>query len=213
MTAAAIEAVQFFTVSHVADPADLTGAWICGGLGVALGAVLLAWRPDLHRQPLRVLRGLVVVTVIVLLAWGVLSVLLREKMSLSATTSWLPMVSNFHRPWNSLLGDYATGFLQYGMIAGLVALWYRSGNRRPGQLVIIAAAVSSALLASVVALYRQIPIDTGQFFLALLAGAVAVRLDLALFGQRALLSAWARLWCHSPDDISPRQRRESTSPS
>lgn len=206
--AMAIEVLQLFTVSHVALIADLLAAWICAVGGAALGVALLWWSPEVHRRPLAVLRGIMLATTAGLLGWGALSIALHDAPASSAGGSWLPMVNHFDRSWDGLLGLYTVSFLQYGMIAGLVAMAYRARRRAPWTPVVLGAAVAAAVAGMGLAGYGGYPIDSGQILLGLLAGMMVSRIDGALFGHRRAEMEWVRAWCRSAPGTSPLERRE-----
>ncbi len=183
--AAAIETTQLFTISHVADLRDLASAGVCAGLGSVIGWRLVRRWPMLHQRPAVVLRRLVQVVALALLVWAVSPLALKDAPPSPVPISWLPMLDNFHRSWNGLLGDYTTGLLQYTLVAGLLVLWYRSNRRVPCKVPIIGLTLTSAILAGSVAAYRLNGFDTSQLLLAVLAGAIALRLDRAVFGKNA----------------------------
>ena len=181
--AVVIEAVQLFTISHVADVRDLASAWVWCGLASVVGWGLVHRWPGMHQRPAAVLRDLVVVVALVLIAWGVGSVMLKNTSSEPVSVVWLPMVDNFHRSWNGLLGEYTSGALQFSLVAGLLVLWYRSHRQPPRRLVIVGGTLATAIVAGAAAVYRHHTFDTAQLLLALLAAAAVVRLDRAVFGR------------------------------
>jgi len=185
----AIEALQFFTISHAADPADLTGGWICAALGGLAGWLLLRHWPNLHHRPRLVLQGLLAVVALVVLAWKSVSLLMIQPGGAPSCGSWMPLVNNFHRPWNSLLGDYTTGFLQYMIVGGVLAVWFRAMHRRPRVGPILGAALSAAIVEMAYTFQVHGPIDTGQLLLALLAGATVIGLDRAFWEPRETTAA------------------------
>ena len=73
---AAVEAAQLFTISHVADLRDLTWAWMCCLIGAALAWLVATCCPNLHRRPLTVMRGLVLIVACSLLVWATASMYL-----------------------------------------------------------------------------------------------------------------------------------------
>ncbi len=181
--AAAVEAVQLFTLSHVADPRDLLSACLCCLLGCVAGWRIAAGTPDIHRHPMTLLRGLVAIVSGVVLAWAVGSVILAKAQGTGHAT-WWPAIGNFHRSWNSLLGDYTTGLLQYTLVAGLIVLWGRATRHRPSAAMVITATAMIAVTSIIVGVFRGCNVDTAQLILALIGGIVAVRFDRAIFGNR-----------------------------
>jgi len=99
-------------------------------------------------------------------------------------TSWLPMASLFHRPWNSLLAHYTTGLFQYAVFAALLVLWLRASHRQLHWMWVVGATLAAALVGQLLAVGTGQPFDTAQLLLALLAGTIVVRLDRAIFGRR-----------------------------
>jgi len=185
----AIELMQLFTISHVTDPADLTGGWICAGLGAMAAWFALQWSPALHRRPRFVLQCVVAMMVAGVLVWKSLALLVMDVGHELTCGSWLPLMSSFHRPWNSVLGDYTTGFLQYAIVGGVLAVLWRSSHRRPPVLVVTGGVLVVAFLtmAYTTAIYR--PIDTGQGVVALLAGLTVIGLDRALWEKHTVASS------------------------
>jgi len=181
---AAIELLQLFTMAHVTDPADLTAGWICCGAAVAVGFKLVRLTPDLHRRPMLVLRWLVTIATVVLVLSRLVMLALDDPASTSAPLAWLPLVSNFHRTWNSVLGDYARGLMEYAIVAGLLVAWARAVRRRPWAGLVIVGPIALALITMIVSLYLGVPTDTAQLLLALAAGLVAVKADRVLFERR-----------------------------
>lgn len=182
--AATVEAAQLFTISHVADPRDLTWAAVCCLTGAASAALIAAARPNLQHRPLAVMRGLVLAVAFSLLVWATASMRLTEPAPHAPRTYWLPMITNFHRSWNGLLGDYITGLMQYTLVASLLLLWYRAQRRAPWLPLIVTFTGTCAVVAGMVAAARQQPFDTAQVFLAVAAAIVAIRMDRAVFGKR-----------------------------
>lgn len=182
--AAALELAQAFTLSHVADPRDLAWAWICSGIGTAVGGLAARWSADLHRRPLALLRGMVASIAVGLLVWMTATIHAVQAAPRSPRTSWLPMIGNFDRSWNGLLGDYVTGLLQYTLIAGLVLLWYRSRSRWPNPAWIVAVTAGCALAVGAGSVLRYRLFDTAQILLAIVGAVVAIRLHAAVFGRR-----------------------------
>jgi VanZ family protein len=183
--AAAVEGVQLFTISHVADPRDLAAAWLCALLGMGAGLAMEWHIPALHRRPGLVMRGLSACVAIGLCAWAAASIAGGrggENPSLAPVELW-PGLGSFHRPWNSLFADYVTGLLQYTIVAGLVALWCRSTRRggRPGIIALVTLGVAAGSL--IVRLLIGHPLDTTQLLLAGLAVWMVSRLDAAVFGR------------------------------
>jgi hypothetical protein len=119
-----------------------------------------------------------------LLVWARVSMHLAEPVPPPAQTSWLPMINNFHRSWNGLLGDYVTGLLQYTLAASLLLLWYRAQRRAPWLPLVVAFAGSCAIVAGMVAVSRHQPFDTAQVLLAVTGAIIAIRMDQAVFGKR-----------------------------
>jgi len=117
------------------------------------------------------------------LAWAVGSVILAKAQGTGQTT-WWPAIGNFHRSWNSLLGDYTTGLLQYTLVAGLIVLWGRATRHRPSGATVITATWMIAVTSIVVGVFRGCNVDTAQLILGLIGGIVAVRFDRAIFGDR-----------------------------
>jgi len=182
--AVVIEAAQLFTISHVADVGDLVAAWICCQLGSGGGWLLVSCRASIHERPGAVLRGLVAAAALVLFAWSTGSVILEGSPWVPASISWIPLLNNFDRTWNGLLGEYMEGLLRYALVAGLVVVAFRSHGRRPRGWLVIGVTLASAVLAAAVAAHRQQGLDTAQLALAVLAAAAAVRVDRAVFGTR-----------------------------
>jgi hypothetical protein len=183
--AAVVEAAQLFTLSHVADPRDLLSAWICCLVGCVAGWRIVRSAPDIHRHPLTLLRGLVAVVSGVVLAWAVGSVILAKAQGTGPAT-WWPAIGNFHRSWNSLLGDYTSGLLQYTLVAGLIVLWSRATRHRPSAAMVVTVTWMIAVTSIVVGVFRGYSVDTAQLILGLIGGIVAVRFDRAIFGERHL---------------------------
>jgi len=184
MLALAIEVVQLFTISHVADPRDLFSGWLCCLLGCVVGWKVVGRSPEIHRAPLTLLQGAVAVISGVMLAWAVGSVVLVKAAQSDGQATWWPAVGNFHRSWSSLLGDYTSGLLQYTLVAGLLILWGRATHHRPRPAMVLAATLAVAVISVVVGVYRGYSLDTAQLLLALIGGIAAVRFDRAIFGKR-----------------------------
>jgi len=182
--AATVEMLQLFTVSHVADPRDLLMAWAFCGLGTAVGSRVCARSQAGLPRPGTVLRGLVMVLALGIVGRAVVAVALPNSNPVPVATSWLPMAGSFHRPWNSLLAHYTTGLFHYAVFAGLLVLWLRASHRQLHWLWVVATTLAAALVGQLLAIGTGQPSDTAQLLLALLAAAMAIRLDRAVFGRR-----------------------------
>ncbi len=206
LLALAIETAQFLTISHVADPADLLTAWMFVGIGTALAWMLCAFSPRTIHQPLAVLRGLVFMAAAGLALWGIAGLLLGSTRSIPAAhSSWLPVAGNFERSWNSVLGDYTTGFFQYMLVAALIALWYRSRRMAPSTIIVFCLTVMTALLVGIAqAMLGRALLDTAIVLLASLAAAIVVRLDYAVFGHRAVTASSASSTNLLPSQMAQR---------
>jgi len=178
--ATVIELLQLFTVAHVADPRDLLIAWAFCGLGAAIGSRVIARSRCRLPQPANVLRGLVLVVAIGLAGRGAAAVLLPTGGEHAVMSSWLPMATSFHRPWDSLLGAYLSSLAWYGLFAGSLVLSFRAARRVPRWTASTTAA--AALVGQAVLAMSGQPVDTAHIFLALLAGGLVQRADRALFG-------------------------------
>jgi len=186
LLAAGIEAIQLFTVSHAAEPADLVGAVAAGILGTGAATVLLTARPFVHQYPGEVCCGVLAVAAAGLSLWAALAWTPSGPAGGASGASWLPVVGNFHRTWDSLLGEYTTGLLRYTLIAALVALWSRSRRRRPGRALVAGGTIAAALLLQANAmLTRGAIFDSTQILLALLAAAAVLAVDRAIWGEPA----------------------------
>ena len=186
LLATVIEAMQLFTISHTADFGDLVAAWLAGLAGAGVAWFLVRCRGEIHRQPGRVLRGMVAATTLALLGWAIGIIALSPRSGSPITIYWLPLFHDFHRSWNGLLGDYTAGLLQYGVVAGLLVLWCRSLHRRPGRCLVLCGVLATAVLVGASAVFRHNSFDTAQLLLAVLAGVVALRMDRAIFDKRPL---------------------------
>jgi glycopeptide antibiotics resistance protein len=187
--ALAVEGVQLFTISHSADPRDLVSAWLCCLLGCLVGWRIVSRSPTIHQAPLTLLQGIVAVAAGMMLAWSVGSVVLsRSPTAGQEPMTWWPAIGSFHRSWNSLLGGYTTGLLEYLLVAGLLVLWCRSTRRRPRRALVVGTTLAIAAAAIGIARYRGWNGDTAHLLLALLAGVIAIRFDRAIFGKRGILS-------------------------
>ncbi len=195
--AVVVEAIQLFTISHVADPRDLFTAWLCCLLGCVVGWTVVGTSPDIHQSPMTLLRGLVAVISGVVLAWAVGSIILSTPAQAPMHTTWWPAVGNFNRSWSSLLGDYTSGLLQYILVAGLIVLWSRATRHRPSMALVVTSTWIIAVTSISVTAFRGYNIDTAQLILGVVGGIIAVRFDRAIFGRQRVLSS------NSAGDITP----------
>lgn len=185
LLATGIEAIQLFTVSHAAEPADLILAAAAGMLGTGAAAVLLTARPFVHQHPGEICCGVLAVAAAGLSLWAALTWTPAASSADAASgASWLPVMGNFHRTWDSLLGEYTAGLLRYTLIGALVALWSRSRRRRPGRALVGGCTVAAALLLNASPLLpRGAFFDSTQILLALLAAAAVLAVDRAIWGE------------------------------
>lgn len=180
--ATVIEALQLFTVAHVADPRDLLMAWAFCGLGAALGSRVVARSANRLPRPANVLRGLVLVVAMGLAGRGAVAVLLPTGGDQAVMPSWMPMASSFHRPWDSVLGTYVTSIGYYAVFAGSLVLSFRAARRFPRWTV--PATVAVGIIGQLALAAGGQAVDTAQILLALAAGVLVQRVDRALFGGR-----------------------------
>ncbi|NLX12265.1 MAG: VanZ family protein [Phycisphaerales bacterium] len=187
LLALAMETAQFFTVSHVADPADLLAAWLFAGVGTGVACLLCMVSPQSSRRPLVVLRGLVLMGAAGLALWGsAVLVFSSPRIAAPMRSCWLPLAGNFDRSWNGVLGDYTTGFFQYLMVSALILLWYRSRRIPPSTIIVFCLTVMTALLVGMVqVMLGRALMDTAVVLLASLAAAIAIRLDQAICSRHA----------------------------
>jgi glycopeptide antibiotics resistance protein len=198
LLALVIEAIQLFTISHVADPRDLAMAWCCclaGAMSVQI--VLIRW-PDLQRRPATVLRGLVLIIAATLVLWTAAILVHSQTRDTIGPTTWLPVVGSFDRTWDGLLGDYTRGLFQYLLVGALVAMWYRSHHRAPSAVTVVGGAFGAAVIMGVLqAVCRSVTPDTTQLLLAVIAAVCILRLDRALWsvnrGREDTLRSSARV--------------------
>lgn len=187
--AVVVEAIQLFTISHVADPRDLFSAWFCCFLGCLVGSTVVGTSPDIHQSPMTLLRGVVAVISGVVLAWAVGSIVLSTPAQAPVHTTWWPAVGNFNRSWSSLLGDYTSGLLQYILVGGLIVLWSRATRHRPSMALVVTSTWIIAVTSVTVTAFRGYNIDTAQLILGIVGGIVAVRFDRAIFGRHRLFAS------------------------
>ncbi|MGQ9651863.1 MAG: VanZ family protein [Phycisphaerae bacterium] len=195
--AVVVEAIQLFTISHVADSRDLFSAWLCCLLGCVVGWTAMGTSPDLCRSPMTLLRGLVAVISGVVLAWAVGSIVLSTPAQTPMHTTCWPAIGNFNRSWSSLLGDYTSGLLQYILVGGLIVLWSRATRHRPSMALVVTATWIIAVTSISVTAFRGYNIDTAQLILGVVGGIIAVRFDRAIFGRQRVFGS------DSPGDITP----------
>jgi hypothetical protein len=93
------------------------------------------------------------------------------------------MVASFDRAWDILLIEYTTAFLQYGVFAGLIGLALRARRRVPVTAVVCALTAGAAIASETAAWAWGRHVDTAMIGLALIAAAVTVRIDRAVFGE------------------------------
>jgi hypothetical protein len=179
-----VEGVQFFTISHVADLRDVATAVLFCGAGTCFAWLLTVRAADLQRVRIGILQGVIATVAGVLLAWAVGSVMLSHRAQGVGDFSWWPAFGSFHRTWDSLLGDYTTGLLQYVMVSGLIILWHRATDRVPVPAIVLVLTVTAAVASVAVATFRNYSADTTHVILAVLACLIALKVDRAIFGKR-----------------------------
>ena len=183
LLAAAIEALQALTISHVADPRDLLVAWACAGLGSAVASCRLARRDDRLDSPVDTVSGMALLLIAALAVRLVLSSMSMKGHPWPDMPSLWPMAAFFGYSWDQLMVLYGGHLLQYGAMSILAALWYRARHRRPSSVTIVGTALALAALSMIVASLAGRPLDTAQPLLALAGGAMAVQFDRALFDR------------------------------
>ena len=201
--AVAVEAIQLFTISHVADPRDLFSAWFCCLLGGLVGWMVVGTAPDIHRSPMTLLRGVVAVISGVVLAWAVGTIVLSTPAQAPMHTTWWPAIGNFDRSWSSLLGDYTSGLLQYILVGGLIVLWSRATRHRPSMALVVTSTWIIAVTSVSVTAFRGYNIDTAQLILGVIGGIVAVRFDRAIFGKRRLFASDSAFQSQPESQLAP----------
>lgn len=183
--ASAIELVQLCTISHAFDPADLTGAWLCAGMGTLAASFWATARGDLTlSRRTALIRVLTLSALVVSVLWALVPSLGVEQPGASSLRIGLPMINNFQMSWNGLMGLYTMAFLRYALIAGVVVAWRRSSGLIPRAWMILAAAMGALLVTMTLTWWNNQSFDSCHLFLAGLAAVLVHRIDLALFGQR-----------------------------
>jgi len=193
----AIEALQFLTISHVADVRELLVGWACCGIGAAVALCVLARRGGLLPRPRIVVRGFLLVMAalvagrtLVVAEKGVRMIFMGISMQGYAEKNhpdtifgsvWAPMVAVFHRPWEALLADYTASGLQYAALAVVTVLGLRAYHRRPAWFWIVGVPWVAAVVTQTWAAWCERPADTAHLLLALLAGWAVLRADRAVF--------------------------------
>lgn len=194
--AMAVEAVQLFTVSHVADWRDVELAAVLSLVG-SLAAFVLVWRrPMAHLDPAGMIGPVVPLLCVGLVAWVAVASLRNISVAhLRSTGQWLPIMGSFHRSWDALLASYAAGFVNCVLASGLYVLWCRMRRRLPGLTGCVLTPVLAAgiLQVAIKAAFGGSP-DTGHLILAMVAGVFVHRVDRAVCGHWQL----ARLDRESP---------------
>jgi VanZ family protein len=182
---AAIELVQLFTASHVADGNDMSRAWACCTGGTLLAVGLLWMRPLIYRDPAALVGPALPIVCPVLLAWLIVAILKDFGRGQADGLEWLPVMANFQRSWDSLLFSYTSGLINYTLAVGTVAAWMRLRGQTPRLGHCLATALVAALVLQSIALlvFGAFP-DTGHVALAVVAGLAVHRLDRAMFGRR-----------------------------
>jgi len=182
-----IEAIQLFTISHVTDPRDVLLGWLCCAMASGIGLRLAMYFPQIHNRPMLFIKWIVMISGILLIGWAGATVFFSNSRGVLHADTWLPMVSNFHHSWNSLLGHYVIAFFRYGIAAALLILWYRSKGRSfKASLIIIGTLTVAWLVTMIQVFYRQKTFDSAQLLLAVLAGWLLSRVDTAIFGKRQI---------------------------
>ncbi len=183
LLALVVETAQFFIISHVADPVDLLAAWLFIFIGIGAACFLYTVSPQIIRQPLVVLRGVVLTAAAGLALWGIAVLAFNSTPNVPvARSSWLPVAGNFERSWNGVLGDYTTSFFQYILISALIVLWYRSQRMSPSLIIVFCLTVMTALIIGMAqALLGHGLLDTAEVLLASFAAAIVKHLDQAVF--------------------------------
>lgn len=181
----AIESVQLFTVSHVADATDIVRGWTCCAVGMSLAAALLWFRPLIYRDPAALVGPVLPILCPILLAWLITAILNDVGRASGREQAWLPIMSSFSRSWDALLFSYTSGLINYALAVGTVVGWLRLRGRTPRLGHCLAAALAAACLLQCLALlvFRNSP-DTGHIALAIVAGLTIHRFDRAMFGRR-----------------------------
>jgi VanZ family protein len=189
LLATAVEGMQLFTVSHVADWRDLRIAWICCGAGVMLALAVLWHRPLIYRDPTLLLRTVLPLACPLVLAWAVVSVT-HTAGHARGLSGWMPVMGGFHRSWDVVMTEYAAGIVNYLLAAGMIVVWLRLRRRRPGQWACVAGAmvIAATLQVTAALVFKAVP-DTGHVILAAVAGAIVHRADRAICGERIRLAS------------------------
>lgn len=189
---AAIEVLQVFTISHVADPRDLLLGWAFCGIGVAFTGCWFRRLNTALPRPVLVLRGVVIVALLAVLGRALAYFLLRNGGTAPVMACWLPMASGFHRPWAALLAEYMMSTVRYGLLASALVLWSRANHQVPSALWLVGLTVMAALMGQAISLLRWNTIETAELILALAAAIAVLRADAAIFGTRRAVPAHAR---------------------
>jgi VanZ family protein len=182
--AACIEMLQLFTISHVADCQDLARAWLLCGVGTSAGAILLFFRPLIHRDPAAIAGPLATSLCFVVAGWFIFSALHSLSGAENGRFEWLPVMGNFHRSWNGLLADYASWFISYILAISTFVWCLRLRGQVPQFVHCLAAGLIGAVSVQVLAavFFGRFP-DTAHFAMAIPAAALVHRFELALRGR------------------------------
>ncbi|HOA72885.1 MAG TPA: VanZ family protein [Phycisphaerae bacterium] len=182
---AVLELVQLFTVSHVADGHDLLRGWACCSAGTLAAAALLWLRPLIYRDPAALVSPIVPIICPIVFLWLAVSAFRNVGGGHTSGLGWLPVMGNFSRSWDSVLGSYTSGFLNYALAVGVLVAWLRLRGHAPRLSHCIATGLLAALSlqAVTVVFFGAFP-DTSHIALAVLAGGLVHRVDRAMFGFR-----------------------------
>lgn len=179
----AIELLQMITISHVADAGDLLTGWLWAIAGTLGAIALLMWRQGALPSAAGVLRILVLLVGATILARCVAEWSAGSGPRVQGGSHWLPLAASFYRPWDSVLASYAAYGLRAMLVAGALALWYRTQGTAPSASRILLAALAWAGLEGGIALLLDRAWDTAGIPLSLLAGMVVLSVDRAFFGR------------------------------
>lgn len=185
----AIEGLQLFTGSHVADWRDIELAMLFVTIGCAAGLVLLRLRPLAYRDPAGWSNTAWPLVAAVVGGWVLVATLQSVSGSQAAgAAGWLPVMGSFNRSWDALVASYVAGLINYGLLAGLFVLWCRGRQRVPGWLGCTATPVLTAVLLQVLlAAFASTVLDTGHLLIAAAAGLAVFRIDRAVSGRPLVL--------------------------
>lgn len=187
---AAVELLQMFTASHVADCQDVYRGWACCVVVTTFATLLLCLRPLIYRDPIAMIGPVLPIACPVLVAWLTVSAVKSFDAGESNTLRWLPVMASFNRSWDALLVNYTGGFINYVLAVAAIMAWLRSRGQTPRLVHCFATALAAALsLQAISVLLLGSWPDTGHIALAMVAAITVHSMDRAIFGGRSLTTA------------------------